>query len=415
MERILLPALDRVPASPIGGKPPRRYYLDWLRVIAVSLLLIYHANLIFEPDMWWMIKSDEVSPLIGQFDYMVSQWRLPLLFLVSGVSTNYMLGSRSGRVYVYERVKRLIIPLVAATLLLLPLQAYFATLHQAVKAGATPLISLGEFLPMHFGVMLTEKKIPLEHLWFLAYLFIYSVLALPLFLGIRRFNQQPQLGWMHAILASRFSILLMSIPMVLLQVVVLFVLPEVPGVPQRIVEYLGEHIVRYGYFLFFVYGFIIATNDNLNQTMLRQRHVSLGLAISAFTAHALFAPFSHGLLAVVVMSVNAWLWVVAILGYAQIFLSRPNALLRYATELVAPFYIIHMPVLFMVSFFVLQWTAPLPLKLAAIILGTFSLTALFCELVRRNDVSRFLFGMNSLAKARARRQERADTQSVSQA
>ena len=65
----------------------RRYDIDWLRVIAIGLLLIYHIAIVFQP--WAMfigfIKSEESVESLWTPMTMLNIWRIPLLFYVSGM------------------------------------------------------------------------------------------------------------------------------------------------------------------------------------------------------------------------------------------------------------------------------------------------------------------------------------------
>ncbi len=94
------------------GKPERLHDIDWLRVIAVLLLIVFHSTrpFDFEP---WHARNAESSRALALLGGLLSMWRLPLLFLVSGTGTFFALGHRSGWKYARDRFRRLVIPLVA--------------------------------------------------------------------------------------------------------------------------------------------------------------------------------------------------------------------------------------------------------------------------------------------------------------
>ena len=87
-------------SAPIkADKPARRYDLDWLRVLAVLLLVPFHSALIFslDPRDIVYVKDQVESEILIQFAYFVHQWHMPLLFLIAGASTWFALEFRTGR------------------------------------------------------------------------------------------------------------------------------------------------------------------------------------------------------------------------------------------------------------------------------------------------------------------------------
>jgi glucan biosynthesis protein C len=103
-------------------------------------------------------------------------------------------------------------------------------------------------------------------------------------------------------------------------------------------------------------------------------------------------------------ALGSWCLVLAILGLARRHLNFATARLKYANEAVLPFYILHQTVLLCVGYFVVQWAIPDLLKWAIILLVSFPIIMLLYEyLVRRFNVTRFLFGMKLLPKAPAAR------------
>ena len=120
-------------------KPERRYDLDWLRVLAVLLLIYFHTAKIFDYPAFdyfdWHIKNNQVSARITVFTWFVHQWQMPLFFLLSGAGTWYSLLLRTPNKYLMERVKRLLIPLVFGTLVLVPPQVYLERLRTSGYQG----------------------------------------------------------------------------------------------------------------------------------------------------------------------------------------------------------------------------------------------------------------------------------------
>ena len=107
----------------------RRYDLDWLRIIAILLLLFYHARMTF--NTWeWHIKNNETSKLFNYWMLPLHYIRMPLLLFISGAATYMALGKRTVKGFAGERFKRLIIPYVFGLVVLGPTMVYFEYMPQ---------------------------------------------------------------------------------------------------------------------------------------------------------------------------------------------------------------------------------------------------------------------------------------------
>ncbi len=102
----------------------RRHDLNWLRVIAILLLLYFHTGMIFTAEWDWHIKNPETSHLVLEVNYFFSRWRMALLFLIAGIGTHYALRRRSAGEYAGERTKRLLVPVLFGMLVIVPPQIY---------------------------------------------------------------------------------------------------------------------------------------------------------------------------------------------------------------------------------------------------------------------------------------------------
>ena len=163
-------------------KSTRLYYLDWLRNILIFGVFIYHVLRVFDPLVPWHINNAETSDAVLGILLTINPWGIPLFFLVAGAGSMFALRRRSNRQYISERVNRLLIPFIVGSILLTPFQRYLEALHQGSFEGSflsfipellTRSLSGNLFTPGVFG------KWGL-HLWFLGFLFTFSLLALPL-------------------------------------------------------------------------------------------------------------------------------------------------------------------------------------------------------------------------------------------
>ncbi len=158
------------------GFTSRRYDLDWLRVICIIILLYYHVGMIYVP--WgWHIKSAEKSEVMRWIMIWLHYWRMPLLFFISGAGTYFALRKRTYGNYTRERVKRLFLPLVFGMFVIVPPQIYYERISNGIHFA-----NYADFYPSVFDfVPYPEGSFSWHHLWFVAYLFLFSLISIPLF------------------------------------------------------------------------------------------------------------------------------------------------------------------------------------------------------------------------------------------
>ena len=159
----------------------RLYFIDRLRFGAVILLIFFHTALIFSAESNFHIKNSELSRILEEFTFFVNGWRIALLFFISGVGTSIALRFRTRSHYIRERFKRLFIPLIFGILVIVPPQIYIERISQGFAYG-----SYANFYLQSFSTGLYPYgNISWHHLWFVAYLLIYSVLSVPVLFYIR--------------------------------------------------------------------------------------------------------------------------------------------------------------------------------------------------------------------------------------
>jgi len=383
--------------SDTGPKPERRNDIDWLRILAVLLLIPFHTARIFDIFEPFYVKNAELSPWLS---YLVirflNMWQMQILFLLAGASTWYALRRRGGGQYVGERLKRLLVPFLFGTLVIVPPQMYFALLHRS-NAPDSYLAYYPHFFELHLDVPdYTGIGITWAHLWFILYLFVISLIALPLFLGLKTGIGGRITAGLGAFLERGPAIFLLALPIA----VVAELLPEVDDKPFFI------------YLLVFIYGFVLMTHAGYQRALDRNKWLALGLGlvcgailIAAEISGLQFAEDSpEGILLLFVASFNLWFWLMALLGLGHKYLSADNRVLRYARDASYPFYILHQTVIVAIGFFVVQWTAAvLPKYLVIAACSLVVSIALYDLVVRRTNVTRFLFGMKPMPRGVAPR------------
>jgi glucans biosynthesis protein C len=370
-----------------SASPPREYSLDWLRAFAVMVILLFHGAL-YLSTIFYQVKSDQTSAVANAFVIGIDLWVMPLFFLISGMSTFFALRTRSAAAFIRERMLRLLVPLVFGTLVVIvPLQVYLERLQQGAFSG-----SFWEFYPHYFdGWYGSGGNFPWTgmHLWYLEFLFVFSLAFLPLFIG---FNRRTALrDGLARFFARPLTPLLGCVPMALAKIFA----DQWPATIGR--EDMGGWSPLV-YAIAFVVGYGFAAIDGVAARVERDRLCSLVLAIVVTLLSVLL--FFGGVLtfnewyAAIPRAVAAWLWIVTIMGYGRRYLNRRTSLLASMSEAVLPFYILHQPVLLSIGFVMAPWHAALVVKFLVLVSSSFAGIMLIYELaVRRWKPMRFLFGM----------------------
>ena len=371
----------------------RLYYLDWLRVIAIMGVFLYHAVHPFD-FFDWHIKNAEQSMAITVVMGLLFPWGMPFFFLIAGTGSWFALRRRTSKQYVGERVQAAAHPLhhrlhpALAHHALFPVAAH--PLERAWYGSFLDfvLIHRAGFSPMWFG----EVGF---HLWFLGFLFCFSVLGLPIFLWLKSRSGQAALARLAGFCAHRGGILLFIVPLMLVRLILQ------PFFPQ-------EHDWADFFFLMalFVCGFVLYAHEGFARAIRRDWPIllagavitSAGWAYLALTAENLDieAPVRTARQVLIwgVVTANAWCWSAFMLFVGMRFLDFTNKWLVYAQEAVLPFFLLHQPVIIVIAYYVVQWNAGILPKLVTVVIGSLLVTlALYEFLIRRVGFLRTIFGM----------------------
>ena len=369
----------------------RRYDLDWLRVLVFMILIFYHVGMFFVP--WeWHLKNFRLYQWLEYPMLFINQWRLPILFVISGMGTSYALAKRSGRQFAWERIKRLLLPLVMGILFVVPPQVYFERLSTGQFSGG-----YGSFWPAEaFIGVYPEGNFSWHHLWFLPYLLLFSLVLIPLFVSLRKNPDNRFLQWARQQLKRPAGFILFLIPLLLAQVLLKPYFPETHAL-------IGDWFTLTNYLLLFFYGFVfIAIREVFWKTVLENRGVFLASGIFFFSLWLWLISINPELgeyFKPVTRVANCFSWILAIFGYAGKYLNRNNAFLAYANQAVYPFYILHQTITVSLGYYVKDLDWSLGTKFLFLSVGTFVGSFVLYEfLIRRINVLRPLFGLKSIPK-----------------
>lgn len=348
---------------------PRRHDLDALRVGAFLLLILYHLGMFYVP--WdWHVKSSHIVPELQPWMGALNPWRLSLLFVISGAATRFMAEKGASGSLAAERSRRLLVPLAFGMILIVAPQSWAEVMEKQGYGG-----SFLDFWPRYltfdssFGIILPTYN----HLWFVAYLWVYTVLAVLL---------RP--AWPSM---DRVAGYVLKGPGLLIVPALLF------GVYRATAERAwGEtHIVwadGYGHLQYgtaFLVGLLMARVDEA-WTFLQRYRTGLALGAAAIFAaglsvrHLEAAGGAPGAAFDLLREAYAWAVICALFGYARRYIRSGSPLLTTLTEAVFPFYIVHQTTIVLAGHFLKPLLLPVLVEAGIILaltvascLGTYAL------------------------------------------
>ena len=342
----------------------RRHDIDWLRVVAIGLLLIYHITIIFQP--WAMligfIKSDESVEALWTPMTMLNVWRIPLLFYVSGMGLYFAMRKRNWKQLFLERTKRILLPFTFGIMAIAPLHLLIFQKYYNLPFGYYP----------HQG-----------HLWFLGNIFVYVLLLLPLFYYLKKQKNNK--------IKKALSVL-MSNPGAPLLISLFFVIEVSLLKPQIFVLYAQTwHGFFYGFLAFFFGFLLVYSGESFWRTVLKWKWLYTGLALVLYGIRfLLFGREAPGFL----MAIESNCWIFGIFGFGHQYLNKPSKILSYLSQAAYPVYIIHMFVLYVGALFILPLKMPILLKFVGIVVFTSLVCYLIYEfIIRRIGFIAPLFGL----------------------
>jgi len=379
------------------NRPERLYYLDWLRVFAFSILLFEHSAEVFVDWKYW-IKNEETSVFLTQFIAFFLPWRMPLLFIISGAAVTLSFKRKSAMSYFSERCVRLLVPLAFALILIIPPQIYFIKLYRGSEEAWGDFFHSIINLDWHWS---PKGNVHFMHLWYLAFLFIYCMLLLPVLQFAKSDTGKYIIEKMSAVLSNPILLLSMGVFINLPYFILKAILP--------MTYYVSTFTY---YFPFFVCGLVFWPNASFRYGIRKCTGKALlgGVALTAglywfsitnSDPHTYFLNLSNpgNLPLFIVKSLNQWLWVLGIFGLAMRALNYGSEKLTYATQAVYPFYILHQTVIIIASYFVIRMEAGISYKLALITFLSFGfIYALYELIIKRTNFTRVLFGVKPEAK-----------------
>ncbi len=356
---------------------PRKYYLDWLRVLAFAFLILFHVGMLYVT--WhYNLKSPRLVPGIEWLMNALSAWRLALLFFISGVASRFLIAKLGAGRFALDRVRRLLPVILLGMFVVIPPQTYV----ELVSKGVTHQDYLSFWINSYLAFDQTmvrplHKTMPTwDHIWFLVYLLVYTLGFALVFALTRRAKAKPRPLPLAPLLIA---------PALWLAVANIAIWKH--PLTEALVNDGAGHLKWIG---MFVIGALCAMQESFWNWVKTKRAILLAAAAALYGVQNLV----NDPLWSAVGGVYAWAAICALCGYAYRYLNRPSALLSHLNEAVLPIYVLHQPILLIAAFALFPLRLPLGLEAAALAaitgLGSF---AIYEALIRPWPPMRFLFGL----------------------
>lgn len=361
--------------------PTRKFFLDWLRVGAFGLLILFHVGMLYAP--WpYNLKSPRLVPSVVWPMETLSAWRMPLLFMISGVASSSLMKKRGPGAFALDRVRRLQPVILFGMFIVIPPQTWIELVAKGrtrqsyldfwwntyLRADQTLVAPLGKTIPTW------------DHLWFLVYLFVYTMLFA---LGVavkRRLCDRPIDPMPAPVL-----VLLIG-PAVWLAATNLVIDVWFP-LTHALLNDWGGQLKWIG---MFATGVLCAGQPRFFCFLQQQRFGISVTAVILLTAQSMI----HGLVSSMLSGLFGWAAICAIIGFAHRYFDTPSALLSHLNEAVLPIYVLHQPILLLTAFAVFPLHLPLAAEATLLVAATsLGSLAVYETAIRPFVITRFLFGL----------------------
>lgn len=371
----------------------RRYDLDWLRVIAFGLLILYHIGM-FYVSWGWHVKSIHAGPFAEPAMILLNPWRLSLLFLISGVAFRFAVDKKQSPAgFARKRFLRLFIPLVFGMIIIVAPQSYFELLAKGeISEGYLDFYSRYLSADNSFSVVVPTWN----HLWYLVYLIIYSMLIIPVMPLVRRLAACMDSNGFENIMAGGRIFLLPAL------LFVLYRFTTDMWYPNESHAFWGDWGAHARYFSYFLIGILVAKNSVFWRVLACTWRrgaafvLFLALVLSPLWANWQWVEGQPLLrdIARAMRVIYAWAMIATLMGAAQHYLNRPSVRLSYLSQAIFPYYILHQTLIVLFGVFLTGFALSAPIEFALLLAMTIAGCVLIYEfIIRRVPILRPLFGV----------------------
>ena len=342
----------------------RRFDIDWLRVIAIGLLLIYHIAIGFQP--WGVfigfIQNNDSLEWIWYPMSMLNIWRIPLLFFVSGMGVYFAIQSRNWQELITERSRRILLPFIFGMLVIVPLHIllwqkyYLQDLHYVANPA---------------------------HLWFLGNIFAYVIILSPIFFYLKKHPTGKFQKALDRIFSNPLGLVIFTIP---------FMAEASIMKPESFELYAMTYHGFWLGMIAFIAGFcIVYSGLSFWISVSSWRWVLLGLALILYSVRLIEFDLKGPSY---LMAIESNVWIFTVFGFGYKYLNHPSKALTYLSQAAYPIYILHMIFLYLASALIFNTDISGSIKFLIVIIFTTGGCFISYEfIIRRIKLLRPFFGL----------------------
>lgn len=383
----------RYETTPRDRKTRRRHDLDWLRVAAFGVLILYHVGMFYVT--WdWHVKSPHMSRALEPAMVLVNPWRLALLFFISGAAMRFALEKTGRAAFAGNRFLRLALPVAFAMTVLIVPQSYYELLYKGeIGPGYWRFYADYLNLARQFSIVTPTWN----HLWYVVYLLIYAMIVAALAPLLTRIADGPAARFFAWAGAGRTGLRLVLVPVLPFLFYRFCLSPHYPTT-HALVDDWANHannltLVFLGYMAARSDAFWASVDALRSRALLAAVAIATLLTVAYLNASwvrsdaALLAGF-HAL-----RTIYAWLVILALLGLARRWLERPGPVLAYLNRAIFPYYILHQTLIVVIGALLIPLRLPALVEAGTIVAGTVIGCAVLYEAIRRIPPLRPFFGL----------------------
>lgn len=358
--------------------------LDWLRVILIFAVFLHHVFMPFNGDGWHIMNSDS-SKLLDDIMVYFEQVRLQVLFFIAGAGSYILLNKVNYKSFVVNKFHRLFIPLIIGMVFIVPPQIYYEDIQ-----------NYSNILSAYRSLMLSFNN---NHLWFIEFLIVFMLLALPFHLYLKRWSGENFVNAVTKFTNNKYGLFLLIVPLLALRLALKLVWPE-----QH--QKIENFSVSLFYLYFFLVGMICIKSDSIWRNIRDRRQTNLKLLIASTILFYLYY-FKPDISDYVSLTIRWQLWwlvctlvswsaLLTLVGYAIYFGTQTPNWLKNSNEYIYPFYILHQTVIVVLGFYIIQWQASIFVKSVALLFSSLLVTCYLCfAVIRPFKPLRYLFGLKN--------------------
>lgn len=349
----------------------RKYYIDNLRILCILLLIPFHTSMMYNTLGEIFYVNGTPTESLTFVNLGLYAWWMTGLFVLAGMSTMYAFSHRTGKQYVKERVKKLLIPLIFCLIFVVPVQTYISDCFHNGYQG-----NYFEHLKIYFTVTDFcgyDGHFTPAHTWFVLYLFIISIVTLPILIWYK--NRKNKIDGSRI---TMLVLLLLGIPVVL---------------SGDLLNIGGKSFIQFG--ACFLIGYFVLSDDLVQDRLKKWSTplgiVWLGLIIARCVSHAIgcFPDWVNILLYRCLM----WIGILAMLGLGKRFLDHNWKFTRHFVKAEFPIYLFHQTVVIIMGYWIIPRGGSAYIQYFLIVILSFIVTYLLYQICRRFKVTRFMFAI----------------------